>query len=344
MRKIFFLLMFFLFATEVAFSQVQDAKPTEGLQYATPSVVGMGRSKGIVIGYERLPQFDIESESDNPKIGNGSGHVRRNNKFFVRGFIPVVNKPQTKVVIGLDHRFEEFNFDNVNTSNTGNYSLYENLQDKNLRSVGAQVAYLHSINEGKFYVLRVKGELNGDYRTEDISLTDYLKTTLDLVYGWKKSPEFAWGVGVQMGYTYGRRSILPAILYNRTFNEKWGVESIFPANVIVRHNVSDKTLLFAGYRLEGASYNLNATTGTLAEFGQLELRRTDIKGLLRFEQEIYDFLWFGVEGGFRRYLRNRVYDDVGSRDELIINDLAGAGYVSVELFLVPPRRLLERNR
>lgn len=123
-----------------------------------------------------------------------------------------------------------------------------------------------------------------------------------------------------------------------------GVESIFPANLRLRHNANEKTLFYVGYRLEGASYDIFADRTVLAQFGEVELRRTDIKGLLRMEREIYDFLWFAVEGGYRRYYRHRLFDEVGSRDVLIANDLAGAGYVGVELYLVPPRKWVEKSR
>lgn len=311
------------------------------IDYASPGVRGMGRSRGIVIGYERLPQFDMESESDNPEIGNGRARVLRHNKFFVRALAPVMNKPNNKLILGIDHKLEEFNFENVTPAS---YSLYRNLANKNLTSLGLQLAFLHSFDDVRFMLVRVKGELNGDYNRKNINISDYLKTTMDLAYGWKRTPDFAWGVGLQLGYTFGRRRIYPGIMYNRTFNDRWGVESIFPANLRVRYNVSEKTLLYTGYRIEGASYNLFADEPPLSQFNDIELRRTDIKGLLRLEQEIYDFLWFAVEGGFRQYYRHRAFDVVGSRDELITNSLAGAGYIAVELYAVPPRKLLERSR
>ncbi|WP_018476644.1 DUF6268 family outer membrane beta-barrel protein [Pontibacter roseus] len=313
----------------------------QSIEYASPGVRGMGKSRGIVIGYERLPQFDFESESDDPEVGNGRARVRRHNKFSVRALAPVMNKPKTKLILGIDHSFEEFNFENVTPVS---YSLYNNLEDKNLKSLGLQLAFLHSPNEVNFYLVRAKAELNGDYTRDNISISDYLKTTIDVAYGWKRSPGFAWGVGFQLGYTFGRRRLYPGILYNRTFNDKWGVESIFPANARLRYNVSEKTLLYTGYRIEGASYNMFAGDPPLSQFNDIELRRTDIKGLLRLEQEIYDFLWFAVEGGFRQYYRHRVFDEVGSRDWLIKNSLAGAGYIGVELYAVPPRKLLERSQ
>jgi len=335
------LLPLLLVGQEVAAQQTapRDVKVADTTDYASPGVRGQGRSRGIVIGYERLPQFDIDSESDDPNVGNGSGHVRRNNKFNVRALGPLVNKPQTKVILGVDYNFEEFNFENVTPSS---YSLYENLEDKNLKSLGLQLAFLRSLDTRRFYLIRVKGELNGDYTHENINIGDYIKTTVDLGYGWKVNPDFAWGVGMQLGYTFGRKSVYPGIIYNRTFNNKWGVESIFPANLKVRYNASEKTMLYAGYRIEGASYNLYVNDPPLSEYGQIEFRRTDVKALLRLEQEIYDFLWFGIEGGFRQYYRNRIFSDVGSRDPLIKNDLAGAGYNGVERFAVPPRKMLEK--
>lgn len=310
------------------------------IDYASPGVRGMGKPRGVVIGYERLPQFDIESRSDDPAIGNGSNRVRRNNLFDVRALAPLMNKPQTKLILGFGYNFEEYNFSNI----PANYSLYENLEDKNLKSIGLQLAYLHSIDERRFYLIRVKGELNGDYTRDNISIADYLKTTVDVAYGWKVNPDFAWGIGAQLGYTFGRRRVYPGVLYNRTFNNKLGVESIFPANARLRYNANQKTLLYVGYRLEGASYNLFLNDPPLSPFGQVELRRTDVKALVRMEREIYDFLWFAVEGGFRQYYRNRIYDDIGSTDELINNDLAGAGYIGVELYAVPPSKWVERSR
>ena len=311
------------------------------IDYASPSVRGMGRARGVVVGYERLPQFDIDSESDDPRVGNGSAHIRRNNQFSMRALAPLMNKPQSKLILGIGYSIEEFNFDDLTP---GSYPLYSYLEDKDLKSLGLQLAFLHSIDERRFYLIRISGDLNGDYTHDDIKIADYLKATVDLAYGWKKSPDFSIGIGAQWGYTFGRQRLLPGVLYNRTFNPKWGVESIFPANLRLRYNANEKTLFYVGYRLEGASYNLYVDEPPLAQFKDLELRRTDVKGLVRMEREIYDFLWFSVEGGFRQYFRNRIFDEVGSRDVLIDNDLAGAGYVGVEVYLVPPRSWVDKEK
>ena len=342
MKELRHLLLGLIFLCMVQETVAQQQAETEVVEdFASPNVRGMGRGRGIVIGYERLPNFDIDSESDDPSVGNGSGRVHRHNKFNWRVFAPVVNKPQTKVIVGVDYQLEEFNFGNLDPAS---YPLYRYLEDKNLRSFGLQVAFLRSLDERRFYLVRLSGDLNGDYTRDDINVSDYLKVNVDVAYGWKRSPDFALGVGLQLGYTFGRQRVYPGILYNRTFNDKWGVESIFPANARLRYNLNEKTLLYGGYRLEGSSYNMFVDETPLSRFGDLELRRTDIKGLLRLEREIYDFAWFAVEGGFRQYYRHRIFDEIGSRDPLIINDLAGAGYVNVELFFVAPRKWVSKDR
>jgi len=325
------------------FAQAQHPETETVEEYASPSVRNTGKSRGIVLSYERLPQFDINSKSKDPRIDSGSGRVKRNNKFDVRLYAPLVNKPQTKVIFGLEYGLEEFNFDEVEPAD---YALYRYLEDKNLHSLGAQLAYLRSIDNRRFYLIRIKGDLNGDWEKDGASnnLIDYLKSTFEAGYGWKKSPDYVIGVGFQIGYTFGRRSIYPAIIYNRTFNDNWGVESIFPANARLRYNVNEKTLLYTGYKIDGASYNLFVDEGPLSQFKEIELRRTDFKGFLRLEREIYDFLWFSLEGGFRQYYRNRVFDEIGSRDEVLKNDLAGAGYVRFELYAVPPRKFMEKQK
>jgi hypothetical protein len=310
------------------------------ITYAGPGVEGQGRPRGLVIKYTRIPGFDIESESDDPRIGNGEGRVFRHNQFGITAGAPLINRPQTKLLIGINYDLEEFNFENLNENS---YSLYRYLEDKNLHSLGLQLAYQHSLDSRRFYIARVKGELNGDYTRDNIEIFDYFKGTVDLAYGWSLSPYYSIAVGVQYGWIFGRQRIYPGLLYNRTFNPKWGIEAIFPAATRLRYNANEKTLFYVGYRLDGASFDIFADKTVLSEFGEIELRRTDIKALLRMEREIYDFLWFAVEGGFRQYYRHRIFDEVGSSDELIKNELAGAGYIGLELYLVAPRKWLEKG-
>jgi hypothetical protein len=297
----------------------------------------MGKGKGIVVRYEVVPDFDMESESK--EAGNSNGEIRRNNKFELKVRAPLMNKPKQKVVLGFTHSFEEFNF---NRTPTPTYDLYENLEDRNLKTIGGELIFLRTLNEENYMLFRGKGELRGDYTARTLTFSEYLKTNFEAIYGWKKSPMFSWGIALQYGYTFGRASLYPAIMYNRTFNDKWGIEAIIPANVKLRYNQSERSLWFLGYKLEGNAYTINIDRPPFSNYKSIELRNNEIRAQLRWEREIYDFLWFGIEGGYRHNVKFDVYPGLNSKEDPIIEtDLGGAPFIAFEIFLVPPRRFLK---
>ncbi|WP_181305212.1 DUF6268 family outer membrane beta-barrel protein [Rufibacter sp. XAAS-G3-1] len=310
-------------------------------ELANPSVIGMGKSKGVIIRYERLPRFGMHSQGQQSTVEDARADVLRSNRFEFKAYAPLVNNPHFKLVFGAGYFLEEFNYKEPATQQ---YPLYQRLQDKNLRSLDGQLVMLRPINYKNFIVFRMKGELNGDYgKYSDISLTRYLRTTVEAIYGWKKSPYFSYGFGVQLGYAFGRQTFYPALLYNRTFNERWGVEAIFPANVAFRRNFSEKSLLYMGYKIEGATYNININTEPFNQYETVELRKSELKARLRWDREIYDFLWFGLESGYRYNHRFNLYDGrQRTANPLIETHIKDAVYFNVELFLVPPRRFLKQ--
>ena len=317
-------------------------------EFATPSVVGQGPSKGLVAHLERLTDFSIKSETKNGPPSTANATVTKNSRAFIKGYIPAWNRPHLKVILGINYDREEFQFNRPDNS-----VFFRNLEDKGLKVLGAQLAVIRPVDDVHWYIARVKGELNGDYTASELDVADYLKMSGEFIYGWKRTKYFSWGIGAQLSYTFGRQSIYPVILYNRTFNERWGVESLFPARVTFRYNVSDKTLLFGGYTVDGLNYNIKLRQPLPNGMQTLILRETEFKPRLRLEREIYDFLWFGLEAGYRYNASFNTFDDEGNsgfslfrkgtRPRIIDNTLGGAPYASIELFLVPPRKFLNKT-
>ncbi|AKQ46678.1 hypothetical protein TH63_15280 [Rufibacter radiotolerans] len=310
-------------------------------ELANPSVVGMGKSKGIIIRYERLPRFGIWSEGKQEGVRDAEAKVLKSNRFEFKAYAPLVNNPHFKMVLGGSYFIEEFNFSDPESED---YPLYQRLEDKNLRSLDGQLIMLKPLNNKNYLIFRVKGELNGDYgKHSSVSLKRYFRTSMEAIYGWKKSPYLSYGVGAQLGYAFGRQTIYPAFLYNRTFNDKWGVEALFPANVTLRRNLSEKSLLYLGYKIDGATYNINIDTEPFNQYETVEIRKSELKARLRWDREIYDFLWFGLETGYRYNHRFNVYDGRNkTANPLIENHIKDAMFFNVELFLVPPRRFLKQ--
>ncbi|WP_210463242.1 DUF6268 family outer membrane beta-barrel protein [Rufibacter roseolus] len=314
---------------------------TDEKELANPSVVGMGKSKGIIIRYERLPRFGMHSRGQQSTVEDARADVLKSNRFEFKAYAPLVNNPHFKLVLGGSYFLEEFNYKEPETQQ---YPLYQRLEDKNLRSLDGQLVMLKPLNYKNYIIFRVKGELNGDYGKHDnVSFTRYLRTSMEAIYGWKKSRYLSYGLGVQLGYAFGRQTIYPAFLYNRTFNDKWGVEALFPANVTFRRNFSEKSLLYLGYRIDGSTYNININTEPFNQYETVELRKSEIKARLRWDREIYDFIWFGLETGYRYNHKFDLYDGrARTANPLIETHIKDAVFFNVELFLVPPRRFLKQ--
>ena len=137
------------------------------------------------------------------------------------------------------------------------------------------------------------------------------------------------------------------LVYNRSFDPRWGVEALFPARVLVRRNLSPASLLFAGYEVASNNYNLHLRNAFAApnnpRVTSLELRQIDLKFRLRYEHELLSFLWTGVEAGYRYNYQLNAFDRTNNaRDRLINSQLGGTPYASLDLFIVPPRKLLQK--
>lgn len=318
-------------------------------EFATPSVVGMGPSKGLVFHYERMPRFGATSSAQVVGLGDFAADAQKNARLIIKGYIPMLNHPHLKLLLGINYEREEFKFSRRPTG----YELYDNIENKGLKTLGAQLAVIRPVNEVNWYIFRFKGELSGDYTSSELNVRDYLRVSSEFLYGWKRSPSFSWGVGVQLGYTFGRFSPYPAVLYNRTFNSRWGLEAIFPARVTVRYNVSPKSLLYAGYTVDGFNYIIRLRQPLQRKLADgsidpervalqtLELRETEVKFRGRWERELHDYLWLGAELGYRYNYAFDAFDRTNAdREKIIDSKLRGAPYAALELFIVPTQGLL----
>ena len=321
-------------------------------QFANPSVLGMGPSKGLIVRYERMPTFGVSSSAQVQGLSNFSTDVNKNARLSIKGYIPAWNHPHLKVVVGLSYEREEFQFASLPT----NYELYDNIENKGLKSTAAQIAVIRPVDAVHWYLARVKGELSGDYTSSELTKSDYSRFTAEAIYGWKRSPKFSWGVGFQYGYTFGRLSLYPAVVYNRTFNSRWGVEALAPARITLRYNATFNSIFYAGYTVDGYNYIVHLNRAPLtrktpdgapdlskAALNTLELRETEVKFRLRWERELLSFLWLGAEAGYRYNYAFDAFDRTNSdREKIIDSQFNGAPYASLELFITPPRKLLEK--
>src|SRR5690606_31041710 len=110
-----------------------------------------------------------------------------------------------------------------------------------------------------------------------------------------------------------------------------------------RNTLSEKSFLLGGFDVEGDSYHIAIDSPPLNTIKTLELRRSDVRLLLTFEQEIYDFLWLGISGGYRFNINfNLSENNHFSNDFILKNDIENSPFITLSIFAVPPKSLQEK--
>lgn len=309
--------------------------------YCDPSVIGLPRAKAVIIRYELQPNYSIRSTSKIGPYGDSEGRISRNRRIDLRLRFPIVHKPGLTIAAGLKYSHEEFIFSNNQSSG---YAFYKDMQDRPLKSAGIHFYVVKPTRTNKYFILRTSFDLNGDYGSENFGKREFLKFSITPLLGWKKSDNLSYAVGFTYGYTFGVPLIIPVLAYNKNFNCKVGIESVLPLSLKLRYTKNDKNFLYAGLELGGASYRLDNAGTAFSNYNKLHLFRSELRYTLNYEREIHDWLWFGVEAGYRQNLRfNLTNGPRGSADVIISNKLGAAPLASASIFVVPPRFFLKKK-
>ena len=340
-RRFYFLLCFTYLLSINELSGQTAIPPADGVkqEWVSPSVKGDRRSKGIQVSYNLIAPFDIKSTPTVSGIGAAEARLQKLEEIEFSLRLPITWKGRTTVAAGVSYLYEEYNFIGPSALN---YDFYTNLQNKHLNSLEVKVYVIHALNGRAFIGSRVGLELNGDYEDNELPFRQQAKGSIAAVYGWKPNPFTVYGVGAYYSYTLGRPSIYPVVIWNKTFNDRWGVEAVLPQSFRIRRDFSEETILLFGAKVRGRSYHIISDEPPLKDYPYLELRNSNIYAFLEFEQEIYDFLWFGLTGGYRYSVNFNISEENSfSNSRIIENKVGHSPYFNISLFVVPPSKWVE---
>jgi hypothetical protein len=304
-----------------SFSDV-DEKPIK--RYCTQKVLNQTPNRFISIGYEYQGAHDFKAS---PSPRNETQRYDNARGLRLGLFTPIVSK--NNLIINLAANYWRTNYDGANYSFP--YPLYQSLNNNGLNSAGLSATVFKPLNEKKFLLFQVIADANWQNQSGGSISSNAITYSGSFVYGWKPTENLMWGIGAARTYRLGRPIIIPVLLYNQTFNEQWGIESVFPAKVAVRRNINKKSMLFAGYELEGNQYQLN--NGSLPS---TFLQRGEIKTKFTYERSLFGFWWLSVQSGLRVNGRFNVVDRYNGAkpNEIVTTTLGNAFFFNVSLNLV----------
>ncbi len=304
--------------------------------------MGLPRAKALIVKYELQPEYKITSTAKQGNYGNSEAKVDRNRRLDFRLRFPIINKPSLTIAAGIKYTHEEFRFANAAGNN---YSLYKDLEDRPLKSLGLHFYVVKPTRTKKYFILRASFDLNGDYTSSNIGKIDFLKFSISPLIGWKQNENLSYALGVSYGYTFGVPLVIPVFSINKNFNCHWGIESLLPVNIRLRYTPNPKNYFYTGLELAGSSYRLESKGTAFSTYDKLHLFRSELRATVNYERELHDWLWFGIEAGYRDNIFFNLTNGARSRSNIIIdNRLKAAPVINASLFVVPPKGLLKRKK
>ena len=304
--------------------KIKTQLPCRDSLYCTPGVRGMSPGKGLDISYERLPDYEFPTSDVR---GQGSflpATAGFSRKLNTRIKIPLVWKKDWTILLG--GRYSELAFSDDTPE----------LDDYYVRNSAAGINVLKSLSVNRY----LAGSAEIGWNKFDFGLPDGSREqriyALTLLYGMKKNANTEWAFGVYQRIRDDRYAIYPIIMYNHTFNRRWGIETVLPAKAHVRYNFSGKSILYAGAELDGSNYFVSSSQGTdFADQFFLQSRNTGVRIGLEYEKQLLPILWLGARAGYLARL------GAGNQPtEIDPNNLfaqSGRVYSGVSLSIRPPR-------
>jgi hypothetical protein len=310
--------------------------------YCDPSVVGAPPTKGIIFKYERILDYQIRSDSRVAEISDEKGEVRLNRRIELKVRAPLVLKKNLNVALGFRYFMEKYRFDNINHSE---YPFYKSLENKPLKSIGGTLYVVKPFIGNKYFMLRAGLDLNGDYTIDDLPTIKFLRISITPLFGIKKDEFSSYAIGFSYNHVFGRPVISPIVTINKTFNKQWGLETTLPTHVRLRYTASPKNIWHLVTELNGGNYTLRLNDSILSQRQSVYLQKSEIRFLINYEREIYDFLWFSLEAGMRTNINFKLANSFRQRRNPIIdNKLNNALLVNASFFLVPPKKMMKKYK
>jgi len=265
-------------------------------RFASVKVAGKSPDKLVSIGY------DVQGSSDLTAAGFSTFPESNRKINAVHGLrvganIPVISKNNIIIQAGLDYMNSQFDYDNATAPE---HPLHETLSTNGLNFLSGSVTVYKPLNENSFILTQVSAASSGDYDLVDLQPFKYNRYSAAVLWGKKPTDTKQWAIGLSRTYRAGELNYLPVVLYNwSSVNRKWGIETLFPARGDVRYNFSPRSMLFAGFDLEGNSYRLGNQGELETPFNDLELRRSELRFRLKYERQISGFIWVSAKVGYR---------------------------------------------
>lgn len=305
--------------------------------FCRPGVSNSSRSRGAEFTYGLINGFNLQVNSlaaDGQSLASVS-HVE---SYKAKIKIPLLLKKDFKMLLGYEYNSETYH---LNHASGAFAPTFESLDGKTLRTNKFTLYATKSFNDEVYALVRLRAAFNGDYAQGITMDHRYGIYSAIAGVGFKKSEKREWGVGLSFSHSEFRTRLIPFLVYNHTFNDKWGIESVLPIQILGRYNISRKTILLFGAEYNSKFYNTNLRNGFNDQLDPYFLKHSELQTSFTLEQKIVPWLWLHFKAGYQvPFSTDFINQSIPEASFEASPD--GSLFFRIGLFLSPPDKLLNR--
>lgn len=301
-------------------------------RYCTQKVLNQTPQKIISLGYDYTDEFHMPGLRIAESISIlEDKHVNQVNSFKAQLNIPLIATNKIIWQLGANYWGTQFQIENP-----GSNAFAKQLNQSSLISAGINSTIFKPLNETNFMIFQASADVNGLFTDNAKVTSNALTISATGIYGWKKSEKNMIGAGIARTYRAGRLLYIPVLFWNKTFNDKWGMELLLPAKGFIRYNINTSNMIQAGFELEGNQFSMPLPSTQRDLF---YIQRGELKPRIMWDKKITGFLWFSAQVGLRYNYRFDVmntYDGKDDNDRYFTSKLGNPLYFNISLNLVSP--------
>jgi len=328
-------LIFCIQFVNCAYLTAQDfPTPIIGNDLVRSGVTNASPGKGVSIEYFLHPSYNL---NNNFAENGGEETADVDSKKFIETKlkIPLANKDAFRMLLGFSHTYEKYDFNKIEEESS---VLLKAINDVPLRRTRASLIVFLSLNHKNYFAFRAETSFNGNYE----GIVDFDKRYRvyrgALIYGVKKQPhkEIAWGL--TYNNSFERTLLLPFLVWNQTFNDKWGIETVLPLKITVRRNFKHNDMLLFGTDYWSSGYSMDIIQRGQVSPDRFIFKSSALHLFVDYQKRlISDWTWISLKTGWAynfdsRFIQVATDTDI---DAFPSNNL----FISLGFFVSPPDRV-----
>lgn len=334
-------------AVEEDYSQYGSAE--ESVKYCTQKVRLLSPTKLISVGYEAQAPFSFNTlpSTLEPTVVYPDQKVQRLHGLRLMANAPVISNNRFILNLGASYYESFMQFKDPVSPERYSSSILRSALEGGIRTAGVVATAFKPLNEKRFLIFSVQGDVSGNMKWSEISTLPAPTLTAAALYGWKVNENTMFAFGATRTWRGGELLYIPIVMYNKTFNDRWGLEILLPARAHLRYNFSAKSLLLGGFEIEGNSYAIRARNDIDFQYikekvnktsQQVELRRSELKFRLAYETQLSGFIWLSAQVGYRYNYKFNFNEARDSKrgDFIYETKLGNPLYANISINLVSP--------